>query len=92
MRGDCRPSLQCHANPEEQMTKHDAGSMMKRRTLIGTAGLWLADRTAFAQPARKVYRIGLLVTGVTSEYTGAQPQQPIRELLRGMNELGYVYG
>ena len=24
---------------------------------IGTAGLWLTDRAAFAQPARKVYRI-----------------------------------
>jgi hypothetical protein len=37
---------------------HEGGSMVNRRTLIGTGGLWVMWRTAFAQPARKVYRIG----------------------------------
>jgi hypothetical protein len=36
--------------------------MMKRRTLIGAmaGGLWVASRTARAQPTRKVYRVGIL--------------------------------
>ncbi len=75
------------------MTRHDGGSMMKRRTLIGTAGLWLADRAAFAQPARTLYRIGIFGTGPTSDYVGPRPESlAARALLRGLGELGYVYG
>ena len=67
--------------------------MMKRRTLIGTGGLWVVGRSAFAQPARKVARIGVLVTAATSGNAGPQQESPsIRALLRGLGELGYVYG
>ncbi len=67
--------------------------MMKRRTLIGTGGLWVLMPTAFAQPARKVPRIGVIVTATASGNAGPQPESlPIKSLLRGLGELGYVYG
>jgi putative ABC transport system substrate-binding protein len=51
-------------------------------------------RGACAQLARKVYRIGMLgVAGTTSDMVGPQPRNPIvNALLRGLSELGYVYG
>jgi putative ABC transport system substrate-binding protein len=51
-------------------------------------------RGARAQPARKVYRIGMLgVAGTTSDMVGPHPRNPINNaLLRGLSELGYVYG
>lgn len=67
--------------------------MLIRRALIGAGGLWVLGRPALAQPARKVYRIGLIFTGFASEYSGPQPQlTAAREFVRGMSELGYVYG
>ena len=67
--------------------------MMNRRTLIGTGGLLLTGRAAFAQPARKVYRIGLLTSFTASDYAGPQPEHAnAKALLRGLGELGYVYG
>jgi putative tryptophan/tyrosine transport system substrate-binding protein len=67
--------------------------MMKRRAVIGSGGLWVMGRGALAQPARKIPRIGLLVTGLASEAAGPQPQLPnTRAFLRGLSELGYVYG
>ena len=66
---------------------------MKRRTLIGAGGLWLAPLASHAQPARKVYRIGILTVGPTAATAGPQPQsQSTSALLRGLRELGYVYG
>ena len=66
---------------------------MKRRTLIGTGGLLLAGHSAFAQPVRKVARIGVLITGVASEFAGPQPESALaKALLRGLGDLGYVYG
>ncbi len=48
---------------------------------------------ASAQPARKVYRIGILGSGTTSDMIGPQPPNPSTSaLLRGLRELGYVYG
>jgi len=51
-------------------------------------------RVAPSQPARKVYRIGILSpTSMTSDMIGPQPQSPtVNALLRGLRELGYVYG
>ena len=66
---------------------------MKRRTLIGASGLLLTGRAAFAQPARKVYRIGVFPSVSASDYAGPQPAHPnAKALLRGLSELGYVYG
>jgi hypothetical protein len=50
-------------------------------------------RAAPAQPARKVYRIGILALPETSDMVGPQPRSPVHNaLLRGLRELGYVYG
>jgi putative ABC transport system substrate-binding protein len=69
---------------------------MDRRAFIGSLalGTLAAPRAAPAQPARKVYRIGMLgVAGTTSDMVGPQPRNPIvNALLRGLSELGYVYG
>jgi putative ABC transport system substrate-binding protein len=46
-----------------------------------------------AQPARNVYRIGILALPETSDMVGPQPRSPVHNaLLRGLRELGYVYG
>jgi len=65
-----------------------------RRRMIGGAGLWLACRHAHSQPSRKVYRIGVVAGQLTAaEVTGPQTQSPsVNALLRGLRELGYVYG
>jgi len=69
---------------------------MDRRAFIGglALGTFTASHAARAQPARKVYRIGVLSSrSATSEMTGAQPQDPlVSALLRGLRERGYVYG
>lgn len=66
---------------------------MKRRALIGAGGLWMLGRPALAQPARKIVRIGLAATGPTSDLAGPQPGGAAAQaFLRGMAELGYVYG
>ena len=70
--------------------------LMDRRAFIGgfALGTLAAPHVARVQPARKVYRIGVLSSrAMTSEMIGAQPQDPfINALLRGLRELGYVYG
>ena len=69
---------------------------MDRRTFGG--GLVLAmlavTGAAHAQPARKVHRIGILVSaGTSSDMIGPEPRNPsISALLRGLRELGYMYG
>jgi putative ABC transport system substrate-binding protein len=69
---------------------------MDRRAFIGslTLGTLVVPRVAPSQPARKVYRIGILSpTSMTSDMIGPQPQSPtVNALLRGLRELGYVYG
>ena len=67
--------------------------MMKRRTLIGAGGLWVAPLPSRAQPARKVFRLGVVTIGATANAAGAEPQsRSVAALLRGLRELGYVYG
>jgi putative ABC transport system substrate-binding protein len=67
-----------------------------RRVFIGglALGTLVVPDVARAQPARKVYRIGILSSrSATSEMVGPQPQDPlVNALLRGLRELGYVYG
>ena len=69
---------------------------MDRRAFLGSLALGIlgVPRVAPAQPARKVYRIGILgSSALVSEMVGPQPQNPnVVALLRGLHELGYVYG
>jgi putative ABC transport system substrate-binding protein len=73
-----------------------ASSLTNRRAFIGSLALatLARPRAAPAQPARKVYRIGILGLGSpTSDMVGPQPQsESTAALLRGLRELGYVYG
>ncbi len=70
---------------------------MDRRAFIGglALGTLAAPHVARGQPARKVYRIGILGSSIytASEMAGPQPRNPYTSaLLRGLRELGYVYG
>lgn len=66
---------------------------MKRRYLIGTGAMWLTGQAAFAQPVRKLHRIGMLTSFTGADYAGPQPENAnAKALLRGLGELGYVYG
>jgi len=69
---------------------------MDRRAFIGSLalGTLAVPRAARAQPARKVYRIGILSpTALTPDMVGAQPRSPYwNALLSALRELGYVYG
>jgi len=69
---------------------------MDRRVFIVSfvLGSLAMPRTALSQPARNVHRIGILSSrSTTSEMVGAHPQDPlVNALLRGLRELGYVYG
>jgi len=67
---------------------------MDRRAFIGgLAAIATMPRVARAQLPRKVYRIGILSLSAASDVAGPTPQSPsTRALLRGLNELGYVYG
>ncbi len=52
-----------------------------------------AGGIASAQSVRKIYRIGVLGLGTTSDMAGPQPTWPsMKALLGGMRDLGYVYG
>jgi len=64
----------------------------RRSFLTGVAAL-VAVRAAGAQPTRKVYRIGILGLGATSDIVGPQPRNPATHgFLRGLRELGYMHG
>ena len=62
---------------------------MRRRSIIQAGGLWAASQGIGAQPARKVYRVGILGLGSGAR---APPGATILAFLRGMRELGYVDG
>jgi putative ABC transport system substrate-binding protein len=70
--------------------------LMDRRAFIGSLalGTLAVPHVARAQPARKVYRIGILSSAsMTSDMVGPQPRNTsVNALLRGLHELGYVYG
>ena len=53
-------------------------AIMDRRAFIGSLALGplAAPRAALAQAARKVYRIGILGSGTTSDMIGPQPPNP----------------
>jgi putative ABC transport system substrate-binding protein len=63
--------------------------------LFGTAfGLATWSLTAKAQPAGKVYRVGLIfTTSPVSEMAGPEPVHPFaRAFVQGLRALGYVEG
>jgi putative ABC transport system substrate-binding protein len=62
---------------------------MDRRAFIGalTGGLLAARLAVEAQPAGKVYRIGVIVTAAPNE-----TEHVIKALDEGLRELGYVEG
>lgn len=69
---------------------------MDRRKIVASIGIlplaW--SLSAGGQPARKVARIGIVsVGGSSDEMTGPLPRnRSVRAFLRGMAELGYVFG
>jgi putative ABC transport system substrate-binding protein len=70
---------------------------MERRAFIHSlvVGILAAPHGARAQSTRKVYRIGILNSSVyaDSDLAGPAPKSPYAgALLRGLRELGYVYG
>ena len=67
---------------------------MRRIGLAVVLTLSLLVPLALSQPARRVYRIGILSSiYATSDMVGPQPSSPgVTALLRGLRELGYVYG
>ena len=69
---------------------------MDRRAFIGglAIGTVAVAHVAPAQPARKVYRIGILGSATTtSDMNGPRPRNPFTNaFLQGLGELGYVYG
>jgi putative ABC transport system substrate-binding protein len=68
--------------------------MIQRRSLIATGALCLAPLAAWAQPTRKVHRIGMLGVGATNaDMMGPRPKAPASAaLLDGLRDLGYVHG
>ena len=70
--------------------------MSTRRALVhaAAAGLLVSPLAGHAQPARKLHRIGVLgVSGNSATLAGPQPRgAAIAALLRGLRELGWVYG
>ena len=69
---------------------------MDRRTFLGTltGGLLAAPLAAEAQPAGKVWRIGIIgYAPTTADMVGPNPKpRAVNALLQGLGELGYVYG
>ena len=71
--------------------------MIQRRAFvvggIAVLGTLTESHVARAQPARKIYRIGILGNFEASDAAGSQPRNPSTSaFLRGMRDLGYVYG
>jgi putative ABC transport system substrate-binding protein len=67
---------------------------MDRRTFVGGLVVSALAQTCHAQAAAKPFRIGILsFAGTTAEISGPEPRRPSASfLLRGLRELGYVYG
>ena len=66
---------------------------MDRRTFIGSVGAIAMTRGVSAQPARRIYRIGILGIRATDDLVGPIPKSPsTKALLQGLRDLGYEYG
>ena len=61
---------------------------MDRRAFFGSlVAFAMVSRVAWAQPSRKIHRLGILSLGATSDIRDPS----LRALLQGLNDLGYVY-
>jgi putative ABC transport system substrate-binding protein len=93
------------SGPERPAAHHDRSphcgniplSLIGRRSFIASLALGALSGPGVVrgQPGRKLYRIGILGTSThtAAELAGPQPKSPfIGALLRGLRELGYVYG
>src|SRR4051812_39893007 len=72
-----------------------SSSLMDRRAFIGTLALGTLSmpRRLHAEAARKLYLIGIVSAGLTSDMVGPDPRAPtVHALLQGLRHLGYVYG
>src|SRR5262245_46761061 len=91
-----RSSLLLSADVLSSCRKHGRHQAVKRRELItmlgGAAAAW--PLAAHAQQSGKIARIGIVSVGVTSsDMVGPKPNHPATQaFLRGLHELGYVYG
>ena len=66
--------------------------MRRRDFTSGLAGA-LAIGHAWAQPARRIHRIGIVGLSATSDLVGPTPRSPtLHAFLNEMRQLGYVYG
>ena len=68
---------------------------MNRRTFVGglSSGVLTRARFAFAEPTRRVARIGVLGLASTPDLVGPRPRSRSAEaFLIGLRERGYVYG
>jgi putative ABC transport system substrate-binding protein len=63
------------------------GPHLDRRAFLGAVAALAAPSAVFAQPARKVYRIGVLLTAAAS-----QLEHSNKALDEGLRDLGYVVG
>jgi ABC-type uncharacterized transport system substrate-binding protein len=62
-------------------------------SIVAALGPLAMPDVARAQPARKIYKIGILSLRSSSDLAGPQPRNASTiALLRGLRELGYVYG
>jgi putative ABC transport system substrate-binding protein len=67
--------------------------VIDRRTFLASLVVWAAACRASAQPARKVYRIGILGMAAASDLAGPQPRSPTAlTFVRTLAEHGYIYG
>ena len=58
--------------------------MMRRRSVVGALGLWVACFGATAQPARKTYRIGVVVSRFkAADLSGPQTPSPGSQRVAG---------
>ncbi len=63
--------------------------MIRRRTLIGAAGPWIAGQAARAQPVARIHRIGWLIP---TDGTTPRDQSRMLTLQAALRDLGWVEG
>ena len=67
--------------------------MGRRAFVAGSLAFLAVPLAAEAQPAGKVYRVGILTTVAAEQASGPTPSHPhVRALVQRLGELGWVYG
>src|SRR5689334_6902620 len=77
-----------------QLQARRCAALPRRRLLVALASASICGHAAAAQPARKVYRVGLVSSATPlGDTLGPAPVNPsARAFLQGLRELGYVEG